>query len=276
MNPHNLESFPQGQNSDPIEGGVLLPVVAPDLGKSCRSGIDVRKKLSAKQAELLAAPLFGAGGREERAGGRPRGSHLAQIDGPAANALFSPPPPPRRPVQPFGRGRRRKRKGLSFCLLRVCPRYHSIITGEPWLLVNISQEKSALSKQLETAHHTVKLRPVSYEASSPQLSFSGFEPCCLEGAISSSLRAMTLYHFRHILLPPFTWVAAIAAVAVAAAVGLAPACLPSCVSTWLALRENLSSAHSRQDARKIWAEHSVPAGREEMCDSGFLFPPTPP
>nr|XP_028594409.1 uncharacterized protein LOC114601368 [Podarcis muralis] len=78
---------------------------------------------------------------------------------------------PRRPVQPFGRGRRRKRKGLSFCLLRVCPRYHSIITGEPWLLVNISQEKSELSKQLETAHHTVKLRPVSYEASSPHLSF---------------------------------------------------------------------------------------------------------
>lgn len=98
---------------------------------------------------------------------------------------------------------------------------------------------------------------------------AGFEPCCWVEAISSSLRVMTLHHFWHILLPPFTWVA------VAAAAGVAAACLPACLHFSPACFRRASLISTQRERHdEIWALHSViAAGGEEMGDARFTFPP---
>lgn len=95
---------------------------------------------------------------------------------------------------------------------------------------------------------------------------AGFEPCCFEGAISSSLRAMTLHHFRHI--HPFTWVGAVAAA------GVATACLPACISAWLVLWERITRRHVNSQTR--WNPGQGIAAGKEVCDARFFFSPPLP
>lgn len=81
---------------------------------------------------------------------------------------------------------------------------------------------------------------------------------------------MTLHHFWHILLPPFTWVA------VAAAAGVAVACLPACLLAFQPslFQESITHQHAKGKTHdEIWALHSViAAGGEEMGDARFTFP----